>query len=186
MQEKQALLAYLAIEDDEKFVEVALALALRSADQRVRVQAAAVAAYTRGRAGSVRWTMGLPRVQAALGSPAAPRSTCHPEVVEYPAMWRDVTAVPSKLARPHGRCVPDCRRLLPLCRRRGVHMDRLADPLAPRTDLHRRRHPAQGAHERAPLRQPANLLSIEHVRLDDNNLGTSREWPRRRRSIWPN
>ncbi|WP_332700826.1 hypothetical protein [Devosia sp.] len=50
MQEKQALLAYLAIEDDEKFVEVALALALRSADQRVRVQAAAVAAYTRARA----------------------------------------------------------------------------------------------------------------------------------------
>jgi hypothetical protein len=50
MQEKQALLAYLAIEDDEKFVEVALALALRSSDQRVRVQAAAVAAYTRSRA----------------------------------------------------------------------------------------------------------------------------------------
>jgi hypothetical protein len=49
MQEKQALLAYLAIEDDEKFVEVALALALRSPDQRVRVQAAAVAAHTRGR-----------------------------------------------------------------------------------------------------------------------------------------
>ena len=50
MEEKQALLAYLAIEDDQKFVEVALALALRSPDQRVRVQAAAVAAYTRGRA----------------------------------------------------------------------------------------------------------------------------------------
>lgn len=50
MQEKQALLAYLAIEDDEKFVEVALALALRSSDQRVRVQAAAVAAHTRARA----------------------------------------------------------------------------------------------------------------------------------------
>lgn len=49
MHEKQALLAYLAIEDDEKFVEVALALALRSPDQRVRVQAAAVAAHTRGR-----------------------------------------------------------------------------------------------------------------------------------------
>lgn len=49
MQEKQALLAYLAIEDDEKFVEVALALALRSPDQRVRVQAAAVAAHTRAR-----------------------------------------------------------------------------------------------------------------------------------------
>lgn len=49
MQEKQALLAYLAIENDEKFVEVALALALRSTDQRVRVQAAAVAAHTRGR-----------------------------------------------------------------------------------------------------------------------------------------
>lgn len=58
MQEKQALLAYLAIEDDEKFVEVALALALRSADQRVRVQAAAVAAYTRARAR--RRKMGLP------------------------------------------------------------------------------------------------------------------------------
>lgn len=52
MQEKQALLAYLAIEDDEKFVEVALALALRSPDQRVRVQAAAVAAHTRGRSRS--------------------------------------------------------------------------------------------------------------------------------------
>jgi hypothetical protein len=50
MQEKQALLAYLAIEDDEKFVEIALALALRSSDQRVRVQAAAVAAHTRARA----------------------------------------------------------------------------------------------------------------------------------------
>ena len=49
MQEKQALLAYLAIEDDEKFVEVALALALRSPDQRVRVQAAAVAAHTKAR-----------------------------------------------------------------------------------------------------------------------------------------
>jgi hypothetical protein len=49
MQEKQALLAYLAIEDDEKFVEVALALALRSSDQRVRVQAAAVAAHTKDR-----------------------------------------------------------------------------------------------------------------------------------------
>lgn len=49
MQEKQALLAYLAIDDDEKFVGVALALALRSNDQRVRVQAAAVAAHTRAR-----------------------------------------------------------------------------------------------------------------------------------------
>ena len=49
MQEKQALLAYLAIDDDEKFVGVALALALRSNDQRVRVQAAAVAAHTRSR-----------------------------------------------------------------------------------------------------------------------------------------
>lgn len=49
MQEKQALLAYLAIDDDEKFVSVALALALRSNDQRVRVQAAAVAAHTRAR-----------------------------------------------------------------------------------------------------------------------------------------
>ncbi|MHA6690745.1 hypothetical protein [Devosia sp. A449] len=72
MQEKQALLAYLAIEDDEKFVEVALALALRSPDQRVRVQAAAVAAHTRARsrrrqlgpiAGNV--------VKAALSGPAA-------------------------------------------------------------------------------------------------------------------
>lgn len=49
MQEKQALLAYLAIDDDEKFVGLALALALRSNDQRVRVQAAAVAAHTRAR-----------------------------------------------------------------------------------------------------------------------------------------
>ncbi|QQR40407.1 hypothetical protein [Devosia rhizoryzae] len=49
VQEKQALLAYLAIEDDEKFVEIALALALRSPDQRVRVQAAAVAAHIKAR-----------------------------------------------------------------------------------------------------------------------------------------
>ena len=26
-------------------------------------------------------------------------------------------------------------------------------------------------------KQPDNLISIEHVRLDDNNLGTSRDWP---------
>ena len=25
--------------------------------------------------------------------------------------------------------------------------------------------------------RPGNLLAIEHVRLDDNNLGTAREWP---------
>ena len=49
MQEKQALLAHLAVENDEKFVEVALALALRSSDQRVRVQAAAVAAHIKAR-----------------------------------------------------------------------------------------------------------------------------------------
>lgn len=66
MQEKQALLAYLAIEDDEKFVEVALALALRSHDQRVRVQAAAVAAHTRAR--SRRRQLSTSNVvQAALG-----------------------------------------------------------------------------------------------------------------------
>jgi hypothetical protein len=50
MQEKQALLAYLAIQGDEELVEAALVLALRSPDQRVRVQAAAVAAHTRARA----------------------------------------------------------------------------------------------------------------------------------------
>ena len=69
MQEKQALLAYLAIEDDEKFVEVALALALRSPDQRVRVQAAAVAAHTRGRSRR-RQLSGDNVIQAALAPPA--------------------------------------------------------------------------------------------------------------------
>jgi hypothetical protein len=72
MQEKQALLAYLAIEDDEKFVEVALALALRSPDQRVRVQAAAVAAHTRGRSRRRQLsTGGSNLVQAALTGPTA-------------------------------------------------------------------------------------------------------------------
>jgi len=72
MQEKQALLAYLAIEDDEKFVDVALALALRSPDQRVRVQAAAVAAHTRSR-NRLRQlsTSGVNVVQTALSGPAA-------------------------------------------------------------------------------------------------------------------
>lgn len=70
MQEKQALLAYLAIEDDEKFVDVALALALRSPDQRVRVQAAAVAAHTRGRSRR-RQLSNLNVVQAALAGPSA-------------------------------------------------------------------------------------------------------------------
>lgn len=71
MQEKQALLAYLAIEDDEKFVAVALALALRSPDQRVRVQAAAVAAHTKDR--SRRRQLGLSGVnlvKAAMPRPA--------------------------------------------------------------------------------------------------------------------
>ncbi|GEM_PF-1791060 len=72
VQEKQALLAYLAIEDDEKFVEVALALALRSSDQRVRVQAAAVAAHTRGRSRRRQLAeMGGNPFQAALGKAAA-------------------------------------------------------------------------------------------------------------------
>lgn len=66
MEEKQALLAYLAIEDDEKFVEVALALALRSSDQRVRVQAAAVAAHTRNRSRRRHPAPGFKAVQAAL------------------------------------------------------------------------------------------------------------------------
>jgi hypothetical protein len=50
MQEKQALLAYLAAEDDQVLVSDALKLALRSSDQRVRMQAAAVAAHARARA----------------------------------------------------------------------------------------------------------------------------------------
>lgn len=71
MQEKQALLAYLAIEDDEKFVEVALALALRSTDQRVRVQAAAVAAHTRGRSRRRQLSnMNQNFIHTALGHPA--------------------------------------------------------------------------------------------------------------------
>ena len=72
MQEKQALLAYLAIEDDEKFVEVALALALRSPDQRVRVQAAAVAAHTRGRSRRRQLSTGSPNIiETVLASPIA-------------------------------------------------------------------------------------------------------------------
>lgn len=72
MQEKQALLAYLAIEDDEKFVEIALALALRSPDQRVRVQAAAVAAHTRGRSRSRQLPSSTANlVQSALSHPNA-------------------------------------------------------------------------------------------------------------------
>lgn len=71
MQEKQALLAYLAIEDDAKFVEVALALALRSPDQRVRVQAAAVAAHTRGRSRRLQFTTTDTNiVRDALAGPA--------------------------------------------------------------------------------------------------------------------
>lgn len=71
MQEKQALLAYLAIEDDEKFVEIALALALRSPDQRVRVQAAAVAAHTRGRSRNRQLTNSTANlVEAALRRPS--------------------------------------------------------------------------------------------------------------------
>jgi hypothetical protein len=71
MQEKQALLAYLAIEDDEKFVEIALALALRSPDQRVRVQAAAVAAHTRGRSRERQLSTSVANVvQAALARPS--------------------------------------------------------------------------------------------------------------------
>lgn len=50
MQEKQALLAYLAAEEDQVLASEALKLALRSSDQRVRVQAAAVAAHARTRA----------------------------------------------------------------------------------------------------------------------------------------
>lgn len=72
MQEKQALLAYLAIENDEKFVEVALALALRSSDQRVRVQAAAVAAHTRGRSRRRQLSSISPdSIQPPFGRPAA-------------------------------------------------------------------------------------------------------------------
>lgn len=70
MEEKQALLAYLAIENDEKFVEVALALALRSPDQRVRVQAAAVAAHTRGRSRQ-RQLSGSNIIEASLAKPGA-------------------------------------------------------------------------------------------------------------------
>lgn len=70
MQEKQGLLAYLAIEDDEKFVEVALALALRSTDQRVRVQAAAVAAHTRGRSRRRQFNTGDNIIPNMPGRPA--------------------------------------------------------------------------------------------------------------------
>ena len=72
VQEKQALLAYLAIDHDEKFVEVALSLALRSPDQRVRVQAAAVAAHTKDR--SRRRQLGLSGVKGfppAMPGPAS-------------------------------------------------------------------------------------------------------------------
>lgn len=70
MQEKQALLAYLAIENDQKFVEVALALALRSTDQRVRVQAAAVAAHTRGKSRQRQLSnLGTNLIQDAIARP---------------------------------------------------------------------------------------------------------------------
>jgi hypothetical protein len=50
MVEKQAILAYLANEDTRSGVSEALRLAMRSPDQRVRVQAAAVAAHGRDKA----------------------------------------------------------------------------------------------------------------------------------------
>ena len=50
MAEKQAVLAYLALENGKPDVSNALRLALRSPDQRVRVQAAAVAAHVRDKA----------------------------------------------------------------------------------------------------------------------------------------
>jgi hypothetical protein len=50
MQEKQGLLAYLAADGDLAKDSDALSMALRSSDQLVRVQAAAVAAYARSRA----------------------------------------------------------------------------------------------------------------------------------------
>ena len=49
MQEKQALLAYLASHDEPSVCKPALEQALKSADPRVRVQAAAVAAHNRTR-----------------------------------------------------------------------------------------------------------------------------------------
>jgi hypothetical protein len=49
MEEKQALLAYLAAAGNESVTQAALELALRSPDHRLRVQAAAVAAHTRAR-----------------------------------------------------------------------------------------------------------------------------------------
>jgi hypothetical protein len=49
MEEKQALLAYLAAAGNESVTQAALEMALRSPDHRLRVQAAAVAAHTRAR-----------------------------------------------------------------------------------------------------------------------------------------
>jgi hypothetical protein len=57
MAQKQAVLAYLALENDNPTLSDALRLALRSNDQRVRVQAAAVAAHVRDKA---RQTKALP------------------------------------------------------------------------------------------------------------------------------
>ncbi|MFD2648850.1 hypothetical protein ACFSX5_13755 [Devosia albogilva] len=49
MEEKQALLAYLAASEEPAVVHAALSQALKSPDHRLRVQAAAVAAHTRQR-----------------------------------------------------------------------------------------------------------------------------------------
>lgn len=65
MAEKQAVLAYLALENGKPDVSDALRLALRSADQRVRVQAAAVAAHVRDKARR-------PSHVDSIGSPISP------------------------------------------------------------------------------------------------------------------
>lgn len=54
MAEKQAVLAHLALESDNPKVAGTLRLALRSNDQRVRVQAAAVAAHVRDKARQIK------------------------------------------------------------------------------------------------------------------------------------
>jgi hypothetical protein len=75
-QEKRAVLAYLALESGNAEMPEALRLALRSPDQGVRVQAAAVAAHVRDKArhrtdAPVAASVNLPIVSASRPSPTS-------------------------------------------------------------------------------------------------------------------
>lgn len=73
-QEKRAVLAYLALESGNAEMPEALRLALRSPDQGVRVQAAAVAAHVRDKARHRKES----RVEASLNVPLVPGSRPSP------------------------------------------------------------------------------------------------------------